>query len=100
MSDEEAPVCTSCGSQQGGIWRLREDREALICEACLDLLNDILDEGTDDDRARWLAETVSETCSFCGDRGARLCGMKIACRPPAFICEGCVARANIIRTSN
>ena len=83
------------------MWRPREDRDAVICESCLDLVNGILDEGTDADRARSSATTASEACSFCGDRGNDRVGhMKIACREGAFICEGCVVRANTLRSSN
>jgi hypothetical protein len=101
-SPREGPVCGFCGDWQHRMWRPSDDRDALICDPCLDLLNDILDACFDLDRERWLAQSVADTCSVGGGLGKAVGGM-IAKRanPPAFvICEGCVTLANALRASN
>jgi len=68
----------------------------VICEGCLDLCNDIVDEAEHADWDRWRVESGVDRCSFCGRRGNDVGGV-LGPHQDARICRDCIDRANAVR---
>jgi len=86
-------VCTMCAQREGRVRRPVLGQVAVICDGCLDLCNDIVDEAMHTDWDRWRAESGTAPCSFCGGRGEDVGGILIGYQG-ARICRDCIDRAN------
>jgi hypothetical protein len=73
--------CSFCGAAQQVIRKLIAGPGVLICERCIELANEVIDEGEERSN-RWTslaAETNPEArCNFCGKRRREVAGMVVA----------------------
>src|SRR3989442_8320132 len=82
-----------CALPEDKVRRPAPGELAVICEGCLGLCNDLVDEAMHTDWDRWRAESRSDACSFCG-RGGENVGGLIGPHPGARICRDCIDPAN------
>jgi hypothetical protein len=90
--------CALCGKVSSKNIRPRADNDAVICEPCLGLARTVYVWSNAARRARWLVDTASERCTFCGRLGNEVGGMMAYA--PAFICPRCLKLGWKIATSD
>src|SRR5947209_6102537 len=96
VPDSSRHICTMCAQPEDSIRRPIPGQVAVICEVCLDLCNDLVDEASPTDWDRWRVESGAERCSFCGRRGDDVGGILIGPHQDARICRDCIDRANAV----
>ena len=91
--------CTFCGKHQRKVRKLIRGFQAVICNECVALCNDIIAEGGPSYNLGSTSPTPSNyataNCSFCSKPVERVSKL-IAGPPDQYICEKCVGLCNDI----